>query len=117
MTQRGRAAAVMLSVAALLRLLVRGAHESAVGMGDDLVEVLAEAQTFLGQAPGTTSDPAEPGHAGDGLRIGSGESAQFPTGVKEALTLLGKLMTRGKAALHRIFEGRRDRRHSSGDPH
>jgi hypothetical protein len=59
----------MLSVAAeergerewpFLRLLVRGAHESAVGMGDDLVEVLAEAKTFLGQAPGTTSDPAEP---------------------------------------------------------
>jgi hypothetical protein len=26
-----------------LRLLVRGDHESAVGMGDDLIEVLAEA--------------------------------------------------------------------------
>jgi hypothetical protein len=67
----------MLSVAAeergerewqFLRLLVRGEHESAVGMGDDLIEVLAEAKTFLGQAPGTTSDPAEPGHAGDGFQ-------------------------------------------------
>ena len=56
MTQRGRAAALMRSVAAeergerawqFLRLLLRGEHESAVGMGDDLVEVLAEAKTFL----------------------------------------------------------------------
>ena len=69
MTQRGCAAAITRSVAAeergertwpFLRLLVRGAHEHAVGMGDDLIEVFAEAQTFLGQAPGTTSDPAEP---------------------------------------------------------
>jgi hypothetical protein len=67
-TQRGRAAAIMRSVAAeergerawpFLRLLVRGEHERAVGMGDDLIEVLAEAKTLLGQAPGTTSDPAE----------------------------------------------------------
>jgi hypothetical protein len=42
----------------ILQLLVRGAHERAVGMEDDLIEVLAEAKTFLGQAPGTMSDPA-----------------------------------------------------------
>jgi hypothetical protein len=35
-------------------------------MGYDLVEMLAEAKTFLGQAPGTTSDPAEQPAAGDG---------------------------------------------------
>jgi hypothetical protein len=61
----------MLSVAAeergerewpFLQLLVRGAHESAVGRGDDLIEVLAEAQTFLGQAPGTREELTPWGH-------------------------------------------------------
>jgi hypothetical protein len=28
--------------------------------------------------------------AGDGLRISAGESAAFPTGVQEVVTLLGK---------------------------
>src|SRR5262249_45472556 len=55
-TQRGRAAAIMLSVEAyergererqLLRLLVRGEHEIAAGMGYDLDEVLAEAEALL----------------------------------------------------------------------
>jgi prevent-host-death family protein len=55
-TQRGRAAAIMLSVEAyergeqerqLLRLLVRGEHEIAAGTGYDLDEVLTEADTLL----------------------------------------------------------------------
>ena len=55
-TQRGRGAAVMLSVAAyergerereLLRLLVRGEQEIAAGVGQDLDEVLAEADAVL----------------------------------------------------------------------
>lgn len=55
-TQRGRAAAIMLSVAAyergererqLLRMLVRGEHEIAAGEGHSLEEVLAEADAFL----------------------------------------------------------------------
>ena len=55
-TQRGRAAAVMLSVAAyerreqareLLELLVRGEREIASGVGHGLDEVLAEADTLL----------------------------------------------------------------------
>jgi prevent-host-death family protein len=55
-TQRGRAAAVMLSMDAyergererqLLRLLVRGEQEIATGMGHDLDEVLAEADSLL----------------------------------------------------------------------
>lgn len=55
-TQRGRAAAIMLSVEAyergeherqLLRLLVRGEHEITTGTGYDLDEVLAEADTLL----------------------------------------------------------------------
>ena len=55
-TQRGRGAAVMLSVAAyergerereLLRLLVRGEQEIAAGVGHDLDAVLAEADAVL----------------------------------------------------------------------
>ena len=55
-TQRGRAAAIMLSVAMyergerereLLRLLVRGEQEIAAGVGHDLDEVLAEADALL----------------------------------------------------------------------
>jgi len=55
-TQRGRAAAIMLSVEAyergeqerqLLRLLVRGEQEIATGTGYDLDEVLADADTLL----------------------------------------------------------------------
>ncbi len=59
-TQRGRAAAVLLSVEAyergererqLLRLLVRGERDIAAGMGYDLDEVLAEADTLLAEEP------------------------------------------------------------------
>ncbi len=55
-TQRGRGAAVMLSVAAyergerereLLRLLVRGEQEIMAGAGHDLEDVLAEADAAL----------------------------------------------------------------------
>lgn len=55
-TQRGRAAAVMLSVEEyeraerereLLRLLARGEKEIAAGVGDDLDSVLAEADALL----------------------------------------------------------------------
>ena len=55
-TQRGRSAAVMLSVAAyeraerereLLRLLVRGEQEIMAGAGHDLEDVLAEADNVL----------------------------------------------------------------------
>ncbi len=55
-TQRGRAAAIMLSVEAyergeqerqLLRLLARGEQEIAAGTGYDLDEVLAEADALL----------------------------------------------------------------------
>ena len=55
-TQRGRSAAVMLSVAAherrerereLLRLLVRGEQEMVAGVGHDLDDVLAEADAAL----------------------------------------------------------------------
>ena len=55
-TQRGRSAAVMLSVAAyeraerereLLRLLIRGEQEVMAGAGHDLDSVLAEADTVL----------------------------------------------------------------------
>ena len=55
-TQRGRGAAVMLSVAAyergerereLLRLLVRGEQEIAAGVGRGLDDVLAEADAIL----------------------------------------------------------------------
>ena len=55
-TQRGRAAAIMLSVDAyergeqerqLLHLLVRGEQEIAAGTGHDLDEVLAEADALL----------------------------------------------------------------------
>ena len=58
-TQRGRSAAVMLSVAAyeraerereLLRLLVRGEQEVMAGTGHDLEDVLAEADTVLAAA-------------------------------------------------------------------
>jgi hypothetical protein len=45
-----------------LRLLVCGARERAGGMGDDLVEVSTEAQTFLGQAPGTREELTPWGH-------------------------------------------------------
>ncbi len=55
-TQRGRAAAVMLSVDAyergerereMLRQLLRGEQEIAAGLGHDLDEVLAEADRLL----------------------------------------------------------------------
>ena len=58
-TQRGRAAAVMLSVEAyeraeherhLLRLLARGEKEIAAGRGYDLDEVLDEADALLARA-------------------------------------------------------------------
>ena len=55
-TQRGRAAAIMLSLEAyerseherhILRLLVRGDREIAAGEGHDLADVLAEADHLL----------------------------------------------------------------------
>ena len=55
-TQRGRAAAIMLSLEAyerseherhILRLLVRGDREIAAGEGHDLADVLAEADDLL----------------------------------------------------------------------
>ena len=58
-TQRGRAAAVILSVEAyergeherhLLRLLARGGKEVATGQGHDLDEVLEEADALLARA-------------------------------------------------------------------
>ncbi len=58
-TQRGRAAAIMLSVEAyeraeherqLLRLLARGEKEIAAGQGHDLNEVLGEADALLAHA-------------------------------------------------------------------
>jgi prevent-host-death family protein len=58
-TQRGRAAAIMLSVEAyeraeherqLLRLLARGEKEIAAGQGYDLNEVLEEADALLARA-------------------------------------------------------------------
>lgn len=57
-TQRGRAAAIMLSAKAyaqserertLLRLLVRGEREISMGKGYGLDEVLKEADEFLGR--------------------------------------------------------------------
>ena len=60
-TQRGRAAAIMLSVEAyehlahtqqLLRLLARGEQEIAAGTGYDLDEVLTEADTLLTEDAG-----------------------------------------------------------------
>jgi hypothetical protein len=53
--------------------------------------------------------------AGDGLRRGSGESAEFPTGVKEVVTLLVNSKKRGTAVSYTTFEGQRDRVHSSGE--
>ena len=59
-TQRGRSAAVMLSVDAyergehereLLRLLVRGEQEIAADVGHDLDEVLVEARDLVGDDP------------------------------------------------------------------
>jgi prevent-host-death family protein len=59
-TQRGRAAAIMLSVEAyerlshaqeLLDLLARGEQEIAAGDGSDLDEVLAEADDLLAERP------------------------------------------------------------------
>ena len=59
-TQRGRAAAVMLSVEAyeraeherqLLRLLAQGEKEIAAGQGYELQEVLDEADSLLAHAP------------------------------------------------------------------
>ena len=59
-TQRGRAAAVMLSVEAfeqserdreLLRLLVKGEREIEAGEGHDLDSVLAEADALLAEEP------------------------------------------------------------------
>ena len=49
------------------------------------------------------------------LSRASGESAEFPTEVKEVVTLLGKSKTPGKAALHPTFRGHRDRGRASGD--
>jgi hypothetical protein len=43
--------------------------------------------------------------AGDGLRVDSGESAQFPTGVKAVGTLLGQSRTHGTVVLPTMFEG------------
>jgi prevent-host-death family protein len=59
-TQRGRAAAVMLSVELfeqserdreLLRLLAKGEQEIEAGEGHDLDSVLAEADAFLAEEP------------------------------------------------------------------
>ncbi|OIP90352.1 MAG: prevent-host-death family protein [Syntrophobacteraceae bacterium CG2_30_61_12] len=59
-TQRGRAAAVMLSVEAfeqserdreLLRLLVKGERDIEAGEGHDLDSVLAEADALLAEEP------------------------------------------------------------------
>lgn len=59
-TQRGRAAAILLSLDAyargehereLLRLLVRGEQEIAAGAGHELDEVLAEADALLARNP------------------------------------------------------------------
>lgn len=59
-TQRGRAAAVMVGVEAyekseqekeLLRLLAKGEREIETGVGDDLDAVLAEADSLLTQDP------------------------------------------------------------------
>ena len=59
-TQRGRAAAVMLSVEAfeqserdreLLRLLVKGEREIGAGEGHDLDSILAEADALLAEEP------------------------------------------------------------------
>ena len=59
-TQRGRSAAVMLSVDAyehgerereLLRLLVRGEQEIAANIGHDLDDVLTEANEIVGNDP------------------------------------------------------------------
>jgi len=59
-TQRGRAAAVMLSVEAfeqserdreLLRLLARGERDLEAGEGQDLDSVLAEADALLAEEP------------------------------------------------------------------
>lgn len=59
-TQRGRAAAVMLSVEAfeqserdreLLRLLAKGEREIEAGEGHDLYSVLAEADALLAEEP------------------------------------------------------------------
>ena len=59
-TQRGRAAAVMLSVESyerserdkeLLRLLARGEQEIAAGKGYDLEAVLSEADVLLAEEP------------------------------------------------------------------
>lgn len=59
-TQRGRAAAVMLSVDVyergererqILRLLVRGEQEVAAGQGHDLDEIMAEADALLADDP------------------------------------------------------------------
>ena len=56
-TQRGRAAAVLLSVdeferrerdAEILRLLAQGEKEIAAGVGHDLADVMAEADALLG---------------------------------------------------------------------
>ena len=59
-TQRGRTAAVLLSAEAyernererhVLRLLVRGEQEITAGLGHDLDDVLAEADTILARDP------------------------------------------------------------------
>ena len=43
--------------------------------------------------------------------------AEFRTGVKETVTLLGKSKTRVKAVWQTMFEGQRDRAHSPGETH
>ena len=46
--------------------------------------------------------------AGDGLRMGSGESADFSTSVKAVVTLVEKSTRRGKVALSMTFESQTD---------
>jgi hypothetical protein len=51
------------------------------------------------------------------LRDHNREPASFRANVKDVVTLLVKSKTRGKASLHRMFEGQRDCLHAAGDPH
>jgi hypothetical protein len=52
-----------------------------------------------------------------GLRRGSGESAELPPEVKEVLTLLINSKTRGRAVLHTMFDGQRERVHPPAETH
>jgi hypothetical protein len=47
--------------------------------------------------------------------LGIRESAEFPTGVKEALTLLVNSKTHGKARVHTMFESQSDRAYASAE--